>query len=105
MAAKKAVPAPAPLAPALALEGDLDVFSIHGQWELLQPLLASEPGPVALDLSGIGDLDMSGVQLLLALERDLQARGCQLALTGVQEAWKTRYQPLGMAALFDGGRP
>ena len=101
MATKKAVPNQVPL----ALEGDLDVFSIHGQWELLQPLLASQPGPVALDLSGIGDLDMSGVQLLLALDRDLQARDCQLTLTGVQEAWKTRYQPLGMAALFDGGQP
>lgn len=89
----------------LTLEGDLDVFSIHGQWELLQPLLTSEPGPVTLDLSGIGDLDMSGVQLLLALERDLQARGCQLTLTGVQEAWKARYQPLGMATLFEGGHP
>ncbi len=101
MAAKKAVPDQAPL----ALEGDLDVFSIHGQWELLQPLLASQPGPVALDLSGIGDLDMSGVQLLLALDRDLQTRDCQLTLTGVQEAWKTRYHPLGLAALFEGGRP
>jgi len=101
MATKKAVPNQVPL----ALEGDLDVFSIHGQWELMQPLLTSEPGPVTLDLSGIGDLDMSGVQLLLALERDLQARGCQLTLTGVQDAWKTRYQPLGMAALFEGGHP
>lgn len=94
---------PAPDAP-LVLDGDLDVFSIHLQWERLQPLL--QGGPEAhLDLSGVGDLDLSGLQLLAALDRDLRSRGGRLVLTGLQPAWLDRLRPLGLAGLFAEGAP
>lgn len=86
----------------LALQGDLDVFSVHQQWEQAQALLAAGNGAAELDLSGIGDLDLSGVQLLSALERDLQAKGVQLTVTGAKEEWLTRFAPLGLAGLFGG---
>jgi ABC-type transporter Mla MlaB component len=89
-----------------ALQGDLDVFSIHGQWEALQTQLkglgaGAKPVEVALELSGIGDVDLSGVQLLLALKRDLEAEGIRLRLSDAKTDWTTRFLPLGLAGLLD----
>jgi anti-anti-sigma regulatory factor len=95
---------PAPATRTLALEGDLDVFSIHQQWERMQPLFSAEDGPAAIDLSGVGDLDMSGVQLLAALGRDLRARGIQLTVLGGKSEWRTRFTALGLADVFGGER-
>lgn len=89
----------------LALEGDLDLFSIHAQWERTLPLLVAGAGPLELDLSGIGDLDLAGIQLLNALDRDCRARGGALVLTGVQAAWTPRFDLLGLAGLFGETRP
>jgi len=100
MARKATSPAPSS-APRFALEGDLDIFSIHPQWEQVQPLLSATGETVTLDLTGIGDLDLSGLQLLCALQRDLRAKGVHLALAGVQEGWRTRFGPLGAKDLFD----
>jgi anti-anti-sigma regulatory factor len=94
--ARKPAPSPRPL----ALAGDLDLFSIHAQWEQTLPLLVAEASRVELDLSGIGDLDLSGIQLLSALDRDCRAKGGRLVLTGVQADWPPRFEPLGLAALF-----
>jgi ABC-type transporter Mla MlaB component len=96
---------PAPSPRSLALEGDLDVFSVHQQWEQAQPLMAADSGTVEVDLSGIGDMDLSGLQLLSVLDRDLRSRGVELQLTGVKDEWKTRFLPLGMAGLFGGVHP
>lgn len=85
-----------------ALQGDLDLFSIQEQWEALRTRFAAHQGPLALDLSGIGDLDLSGLQLLLALERQAKAKGVTLSLTGIRAEWADRFRPLGMAALLEG---
>lgn len=89
--------------PALALEGDLDVFSIHQQWEKLQPWFTAAAGQAELDLAALGDLDLSGIQLLCALDRDLRAKGVQVVVSGAREEWKVRFSLLGMAHLFSGG--
>lgn len=90
-------------APPLVLEGDLDVFSIHAQWEQALSLQGSESPTLSLDLSGIGDLDLSGIQLLCALEREAKAKGRQLVLSGIKDEWKARFGPMGFEALFAGG--
>ena len=95
----------APAKQALAFEGDFDIFSIHVQWEKALPLLAQEGGSVELDLGAVGDLDLSGLQLLGALDRDLRAKGCQVTVVGVREEWKTRFQALGIGQLFGGMHP
>lgn len=96
---------PTPMSDApLVLDGDLDVFSIHLQWERLQPLLQGGPEPV-LDLAAVGDLDLSGLQLLAALDRDLRARGGRLVLAGVQPAWRDRFRPLGLGSFFEEAAP
>jgi anti-anti-sigma regulatory factor len=89
----------------LTLEGDLDLFSIHAQWEHTLALLPTEGGMIELDLSGVGDLDLSGVQLLSALDRDFRAKGGRLVLIGVKEAWAPRFETLGLASLFEGKAP
>lgn len=96
--ARKPLASPSPTT--LVLEGDLDLFAIHQQWELVQPLLQAEGPAVVLDLKGIGDIDLSGVQLLASLAHDLQAKGISLSLAGAQEAWEARFTPLGLAQLF-----
>ena len=78
------------------------MFSIHAQWEQVLPLQGSEGPTVALDLSGIGDVDLSGMQLLCTLDRDLRAKGRQLVLTGIKEEWRTRFGPMGFAAILEG---
>lgn len=88
----------------LALQGDLDVFCIQAQWEGLQTHLASHHGPLALDLSSVSDLDLSGLQLLLALDCHLEARGDRLSLSGVKPEWLDRFRPLGLVMLLE-GRP
>lgn len=88
----------------LALQGDLDVFSIHDQREALQAQLGkagTKAAPVLLDLSGIGDVDLSGIQLLLALKYDLEAGGTLLKLAGLKPDWVSRFQPLGLGGLLD----
>jgi ABC-type transporter Mla MlaB component len=93
---------PAPTRESLSLEGDLDVFSIHLQWEKAQPLLTTANGSAEVDLSSVGDLDLSGLQLLCALDRDLRAKGLSFAVVGAKEEWKVRFAPLGMTHLFTG---
>ena len=93
---------PAPTPQPLSLEGDLDIFAIHAQWERIQPLLGVQEGTASLDLAGVGDLDLSGVQMLMALERDLRAKGIRLALTGVRPEWGDRFRPLGLGEVFQG---
>ena len=68
-----------PLAP-FALQGDLDLFSIQAQWEALRTRIAAHQGPLTLDLSGIGDLDLSGLQLLLVLDHQAKSQGAALVL-------------------------
>ena len=96
--AKKA----APSKQVLSLEGDLDVFSIHQQWEKVLPLLTPENGSAEVDLSSVGDLDLSGIQLLGALDRDLRAKGLPFSVVGAKEEWQTRFAAIGMAHLFNG---
>ena len=87
-------PPPGPPTPdPLILAGDLDLFSIHEQWEGLRGHVGE--GEVRLDVSGAGDLDASGIQLLAALGRDLRAKGGRLELAGVKADWSARFEGLG----------
>jgi anti-anti-sigma factor len=85
----------------MVLQGDLDLFSIQSQWESLRSRLTSPQGPLVLDLNGIGDIDLSGIQLLLALEQQASAQGIALSLAGVKQEWIDRFRPLGLARLLE----
>jgi ABC-type transporter Mla MlaB component len=89
----------------LAFEGDLDVFSIQLQWEKAQALLTLETGSAEVDLASVGDLDLSGIQILCLLERDLRSKGIEFTVVGSKEEWKTRFAPLGLAHVSCVGSP
>lgn len=95
---------PPPHQDTLTLQGDLDVFSIQAQWESLRAHLLSPADPVVLDLAAVGDLDLSGLQLLLVLERHLASRGVHLSVTGAKPEWRDRFRPLGLGGIL-GDRP
>jgi anti-anti-sigma regulatory factor len=89
MAGKAAKPA------AMPLKGDLDIFSIQGQATGLKASL-SGPGPFLLDLSGLGDVDLSGIQLLVSASvgRD---KG-MVRVKGIPPALADRMRELGLEA-------
>lgn len=67
----------------LALDGEL---AIHRAAELRAALLGLQAGTdVELDLSEVTDADTAGLQLLLALQAQLQRDGNHLVLTGASE--------------------
>lgn len=92
-------PSPPPAGP-LVLEGDLDIFQIRPRWEDLAAAPRPAGGTLTLDLSGAGDLDPSGMQLLAALARDLRKHGGRLELKNPPAGWQTRMEALGLAALL-----
>ena len=79
---------------------DLDIFGVRTFWEQARGWVAGAEGPeFRLDLSAAGDLDVSGLQALLALDQALRAKGVALVLQGVRPEWRERMARLGMARL------
>lgn len=87
MGAKASQPKP------IALTGDLDIFSIQAQATALREALAG-PGPHLLDLSGIGDVDLSGVQVLLAAAQGRTPES--LRFQGLSAPLVDRFKELGL---------
>ena len=65
--------------PALALSGALTIYTVAEARREIPVRLAKRKSQI-LDLSGIEELDTSGVQLLLWLKRDAASRGEGLSL-------------------------
>ena len=66
------------LAPArLSVHGALPIYEASDTRQPLLALLAEDPGPWALDLGGLEDIDSAGLQLLLSLQKTL-AQGAQV---------------------------
>jgi anti-anti-sigma regulatory factor len=87
MAAKPAKPT------IIALTGDLDIFSIQAQVASLKASLGG-PGPHVVDLGGLGDLDLSGVQALVAATQG-RAPG-SIRFQGLPEPLAERFKDLGL---------
>jgi anti-anti-sigma regulatory factor len=81
---------------------DLDIFGIRPLWEEARAWAAdAQAGEFRLDLSGAGDLDLSGFQLLMALDQALRGKGGTLVLEGVRPEWLERMARLGMTRLVE----
>ncbi|MDG9885185.1 MULTISPECIES: STAS domain-containing protein [Pseudomonas] len=66
------------LAPArLSVHGDLTIYEAGETRQTLLALLAQDPGPWALDLGGLEEIDSAGLQLLLSLQKTL-VQGAQV---------------------------
>ncbi|HPU80179.1 STAS domain-containing protein [Accumulibacter sp.] len=68
-----------PTASRLALREDMTIYQAQAQKEqLLAALAATED--LELDLSGVGEMDTAGLQLLLLLKREVLQQGKQLKI-------------------------
>lgn len=83
----------------LGVDGDLTIFQVA---EYRQQLLAecAQAGTVTLDLSETRELDTSGVQLLLALRKQVMAGGGKLKLAGISDAAGKTLAVFNLAAEF-----
>ena len=63
----------------LRMVGDFNIYHAADTRQALLPLLA-DAGTVEVDLSGVAEIDSSGVQLLIAAKKHLEARGASLHL-------------------------
>lgn len=92
-----------PMPDPIPLQEDLDIFSIQRQWEDLRARLPAGEGGVTLDLTQVGDLDLSGIQLLASLERTLRTSGRPFQLIGLKPEWAERFRRLGLDRLGEEG--
>jgi anti-anti-sigma factor len=86
--------------PADALAGDWTIYRAAELHALLRERI--DGGVEQLDLSGIGDFDSSGLQLLLAARRSAAAAGRELRLTGAPQPVRALCDTYGLGALLEG---
>lgn len=53
-------------------DGDLTIFNVRDCYDALQPMLATAPSKIILDLVAVQDFDSAGLQLLLWLQSRCQ---------------------------------
>lgn len=70
----------------LELEGSLTIYEVADAHAELTARLAEQAAdqPWRLDLHALGDLDSAGLQLLLALRRQVLGNGAMLVMEGIQ---------------------
>lgn len=83
----------------LALSADLTIYHAAAQKEeLLQALAGTER--LELDLSAVGDIDTAGLQLLILVKREAQAKGKQVSFSGHSNAVRQTIDFCHLAAAF-----
>lgn len=80
----------------LRLEGPLTIYRA----EELKALLLGDAPPMELDLSGVTELDTSGLQLLMLAKREATAAQRELHLLHHSKAVLDVFEILNMAAYF-----
>lgn len=80
----------------LRIEGELTIFRAAE----LKPLLLAEPLPLAIDLSGVTEIDTAGVQLLLLAKNTARAQQRELRLVAHSPAVLDVFELLNLAACF-----
>ncbi len=68
-------------------------------WMLAQ--LDAHPDGLVLDLSGVEDIDTAGVQLLLMIKQEAEARACPLAFGAPSEPVRALFQLFGLRTELD----
>jgi anti-anti-sigma regulatory factor len=86
-------------------EGNLNVFTVQLQWEAARGLRAIEGGRAEADLSQVGDLDQSGVELIRKLDWLLGSRGVELRVSGLRAEWLEAFGTMGLGHLARRSRP
>ncbi len=71
--------------PLLHIEGDMTIYTAAELKAELMPYL-TQPGEREIDLSGVGEIDSAGLQLLLLAKREAARHASALRLTGHSRA-------------------
>src|SRR5687768_17375780 len=81
---------------ALVLEvaGELDALSVTQLRDTIDRVVEEAPARVVLDLSGLKQIDSSGVGAIVSLYKRVRARGGSIAVCGVKD------QPLAIFRLL-----
>jgi anti-anti-sigma factor len=84
----------------IAVEGELTIYRAN---ELKQTLLAAleHADALAIDLSGVTEIDSAGVQLLMMASASAHEAGCELRLTGHSPAVREVFELLDLASYFN----
>jgi len=67
----------------LRVEGDLTFATVGALLAASQPLFSAGPGPLRIDLSGVGRADSAGLALLIEWLRLARGAGCELQFQAV----------------------
>ena len=85
----------------LALGPELTIAYAAEAHATLTQALQAAPGPLMLDLSAVAEFDSAGVQLLLATQRSLAARGQALKLSRPSDVVQDALRVFGLTPLFE----
>ena len=100
MARRTKTPAPS-VPPPLALPGELTIYTVgelHPQWCAWLALTATSGKPARVQADAVDQVDAAGLQLLLALQRQLSERGQALQLHAPSPVLHQACETLGLAA-------
>lgn len=89
----------------ITLTDDLDIFGIARRWEELINGIKAIDGDVVVDLSRVKDLDVSGMQLLMAVQATLTNRGSRATFLGLRPEFTQRMADLGLHLTEKEGQP
>ena len=84
---------------AIRIEGEMTIYRAA---ELKPVLLAplNDNSPVAVDLSGVAEIDSAGIQLLMLMKKTALERGGMLSFTGHSPAVIEAIELLNLAGFF-----
>jgi anti-anti-sigma factor len=82
------------------LAGDLNIYRAAEFQQALSSLL-EQPESLELDLSGVSEIDSSGVQLLLLLRRERENTGYQTRFVNHSDAVLDVFQLMDLAGHFN----
>lgn len=88
-----------PSHPPLALPAELTIYAVaelHPQWLNWLATLDGHADAAHVDATAVDQVDAAGLQLLLSLQRTLDARGCRLQLGEPSAALRQGCESLGL---------
>lgn len=84
----------------LSYDGDLDLASSVELLQAVRAQLRTRPQTLALDLSGVGFIDVAGLRAVISCRRMAAARGAALEVVAVSPPVRRLLELVGLSAAF-----